>query len=113
MIAHESAMGDIEKGTAERRHDLRKVAVAITGEAGRQATLRAKGRGAVAEQILDMAFAHDVKVREDAALTQMLETVELDSPVPWPALNAVCDVLTKVYEATSRPSLASFKPEVG
>jgi flagellar biosynthesis protein len=93
---------------AERRHDLGKVAVAVTGEAGRQATVRAKGRGAIAEQILDLAFAHDVKVREDKALTQMLETVELDSPIPWPALNAVCAVLTKVYEATAQDRPEGF-----
>ncbi len=94
-------MGAPDNKLAERRYDLDKLAVAITGENGRQATLRAKGRGAVAEQILDLAFAHDVKVREDAALTQMLETVELDSPIPRPALNAACEILTKVYEATT------------
>lgn len=101
-------MGDTNHWSAERRYDRDKIAVAVTGEAGRQATLRAKGRGAVAEQILDLAFANDVKVREDAALTQMLETVELDSPIPWPALNAVSAVLTKVYEATRKPAPDDF-----
>jgi flagellar biosynthesis protein len=95
-------MSSNENPPAERPHDMSKIAVAVTGEAGRQAIVRARGRGAVAEQILDIAFAHDVKVREDKALTQMLETVELDSPIPWPALNAVCAVLTKVYEATAQ-----------
>ncbi len=101
-------MGDTRSTAAESRPTLRKSAIAVSGEEGRQARVRAKGRGAVAEQILDIAFAHDVKVREDAALTQLLETVELDSPVPWPALNAVCAVLTKVYEATHKPAPEGF-----
>jgi flagellar biosynthesis protein len=101
-------MGAEENPQAERRYHLDKTAVAITGENGRQATVRAKGRGALAEQILDLAFANDVKVREDAALTKMLETVELDSPIPWPALNAVCAVLTKVYETTAQDRPEGF-----
>jgi type III secretion system FlhB-like substrate exporter len=41
-----------------------------------------------------------VKVREDKALTQMLEAYELESPIPLPALDAVCKILCHVYEAT-------------
>jgi flagellar biosynthesis protein len=84
----------------ERSYDLDKIALAIKGEDGRQAKLMAKGRGAVAEQILNLAFSHDVKVREDKALTQMLEAYELESPIPLPALDAVCKILCHVYEAT-------------
>jgi flagellar biosynthesis protein len=101
MTRHNGGMGET---AAERRYDLTKSAIAVTGEAGRQAVVRAKGRGAVAEHILDLAFEHGVKVREDAALTQLLEAVELDSPIPLPALNAVCEILTRVYQATAGPA---------
>lgn len=62
--------------------------------------LVAKGRGALAEQILALAFAHGVKVRQDAALTEMLEAFEVESPIPAPALDAVAAVLSHVYAAT-------------
>ncbi len=82
--------------------DLEKIAVAIKGQPGKSATLVAKGRGLLAEQILELAFAHDVKVREDAAITDMLDAYELDSPIPLPALQAVCAILTHVYQATRK-----------
>lgn len=85
-----------------------KVAVAVTGEPGRQAKLVAKGRGALAEQILAIAFDNEVKVREDRALIDMLAAFEVDSLIPLPALQAVCTVLTHVYTATSRERPEGF-----
>lgn len=83
----------------DRTYNLSKAAVAIKGTSEGQAVLVAKGRGAVAEQILDLAFANDVKVREDKALVGILEAFELDSPIPPPALDAVAVVLAHVYAA--------------
>lgn len=74
-------------------------AVAITDQPDGP-LLVAKGRGALAEQILALAFEHGVKVRQDAALTGILETFELESPIPAPALDAVAAVLAHVYAAT-------------
>lgn len=82
------------------RHDMSKLALAVEGRDGRQAVVTARGKGAIAEQILTLAFAHDVKVREDKALAQMLAAYDLDTPIPLPALDAVCQLLVHVYEAT-------------
>lgn len=59
----------------------------------------AKGHGAVAEQILQLAFASGVKVREDANLTEILEAIEIDTEVPLHALAAVAEILSYVYRA--------------
>jgi len=59
----------------------------------------ASGRGELARQILDLAFAAGVKVREDADLVEILAAVDLDSPVPLEALMAVAEILTYVYRA--------------
>lgn len=85
-----------------------KIAVAVSGEAGRQAKLVAKGRGALAEQILAVAFENEVKVREDSTLIDMLVACEVDSPIPLPALEAVCAVLSHVYAATHRDRPEGF-----
>jgi flagellar biosynthesis protein len=86
----------------------RQAAIAIKGtEPARGGALRpdtapriiAKGHGAVAEQILQLAFATGVKVREDANLAEILEAIEIDTEVPLHALAAVAEILNYVYRA--------------
>lgn len=79
----------------------RAVAVAIedaTG-AGELPKITAAGRGKLAEQILQIAFERGIKVREDAALAEMLAQIELDSPIPSEAFMAIAEILTYVYRA--------------
>ena len=61
----------------------------------------ATGRGAVAEQILQLAFASGVKVREDADLAEVLSHLEIDSPIPLEAYAAVAEILAYVYRANA------------
>ncbi len=58
----------------------------------------ASGYGALAEQILEIAFKNGVKVREDRDLAQMLAMVELDSEIPTEALVAVAEILSYIYK---------------
>ena len=59
----------------------------------------AKGRGAVAEQILAIAFENGVRVREDADLMAILENLELDSVIPTAVFATVAEILRYVYQA--------------
>ncbi len=59
----------------------------------------AAGRGTVAEQILALAFAHGIKVREDPDLAELLSAVDLDSEIPVEAFTAVAEILSYVYRA--------------
>lgn len=86
---HQSAIAI--KGT-----DAENVGAPLTNTAPR---IVAKGRGAVAEQILQLAFATGVKVREDANLAEILEAIEIDTEVPLHALAAVAEILNYVYRA--------------
>lgn len=82
----------------------RAVAVAVQadgGDADAPAKIVAAGRGRLAEQILEMAFANGVKVREDADLAEMLAKLELDTPIPSEAIVAVAEILARVYEANA------------
>ena len=85
----------------------RPVAVALEYAPGKSSLPRvvATGRGAVAEQILELAFANGVKVREDADLAQMLAAVDVDCEIPIEALVAVADILARVYQANGEASL--------
>lgn len=67
----------------------------------------AKGKDAIAEQILQIAFALDIKVREDAELAEILSLIDVDSEIPLEALAAVAEILAYVYRANANmPSLA-------
>lgn len=78
-------------------------AVALEYERGQDTAPRitASGKGFVAEQILAVAFAHGVKVREDADLVEVLEKIEVDSPIPLEAFAAVAEILAYVYKANA------------
>jgi flagellar biosynthesis protein len=76
----------------------RPVAIAIKdGRTGALPRVTANGRGSAAEQILELAFAHGVRVREDADLAEILASVDVDSDIPIEAIVAVAEVLAYVY----------------
>ncbi len=60
----------------------------------------AGGRGRIAEQILQIAFANGVKVREDTDLAQLLTSIDINSEIPVEAFATVAEILTYVYQAT-------------
>lgn len=62
----------------------------------------ASGKGYVAEQILSLAFANGVKVRQDADLVQILSALDLDSDIPPEAFVAVAEILAYVYNANQQ-----------
>lgn len=79
------------------------VALAFRPDKGDEAPrVVASGKGELAREILDLAFAAGVKVREDADLVEILAAVDVDSPVPLEALMAVAEILTYVYLANGR-----------
>lgn len=97
---------DTESGTGSGR-SRRPLAVALRYQPGETRLPRvvASGRGAVAEQIVQLAFANDVRVREDADLVELLSAVDLDCEIPIEALVAVAEILAYVYRAnSSRPA---------
>lgn len=82
----------------------RAVAIALHREPERDSRPKvvAKGHGALAAQILAIAFERNVKVRTDADLAEILSAVEVESEVPLEALAAVAEILSYVYRATNR-----------
>ena len=88
------------------------VAVALDSDpSGRRAPkVIAKGRGAVADQILQIAFDRGVKVRSDADLAEILGAVELESEIPLEALAAVAEILSYVYRSQAAAAREQTEP---
>ena len=59
----------------------------------------AKGRGALAAQIVALARDHGVAVRRDQDLAALLSTLEVDCPIPVAAFAAVAEILGHLYRA--------------
>lgn len=87
--------------SSQKKIPERNTAVALQQDGDKRAAPRvtAAGRGKIAETILQLAFAHDVKVREDGELAEMLAKIEIDSPIPSEAFTAVAEILSYVYRA--------------
>lgn len=62
----------------------------------------ASGEGHLAEQIVAIAFANGIKVREDADLVEILSVLEVDSMIPLEAFQAVGEILSYVYRANGQ-----------
>lgn len=80
------------------------IAVALDDGSGSDGVphITATGRGAVAEQILNVAFERGIKVRQDADLAEILAKFDIDSPIPVEALAAVAEILSYVYLSNNK-----------
>ncbi|MCH8183235.1 MAG: EscU/YscU/HrcU family type III secretion system export apparatus switch protein [Proteobacteria bacterium] len=89
----------------------RKVAIALEYDQARDRAPRviASGAGAVAEQILEIAFAQGVQVREDADLVQVLGALDVDSIIPTEVLAAVAEILSYVYRVNREALLREMQ----
>ena len=74
-------------------------AVALTYDKDKDAAPRvvAKGRGQVAEKIIETAKAFHVPLVEDENLVQVLEAFDLETQIPPELYYAVAEVLAFVY----------------
>ncbi len=57
----------------------------------------AKGRGAVAVRILELAHENDVPVREDEDLVELLSHCQMGDEIPVDVYGAVAQLLTWLY----------------
>ena len=57
----------------------------------------AKGRGEIAEKIIEVAKAHNVPLYEDKNLIQILEALDLETEIPPELYRAVAEVLSFIY----------------
>tara|TARA_B100000513_G_C11815090_1_gene156955 strand:+ start:133 stop:540 length:408 start_codon:yes stop_codon:yes gene_type:complete len=99
---------DREPGNIQRIPDAKDaiaVALAESTVPGKAPTVVAGGRGRVAEQILQLAFANGVKVREDADLAQLLTTIDMEEEIPVEAFAAVAEILIYLYRANGADDL--------
>ncbi|HDH53697.1 MAG TPA: flagellar biosynthesis protein FlhB [Nitrospirae bacterium] len=79
-------------------------AAALKYSRGKDSTPRlvAKGRGKVAEKIIEIAKAHGIPVKEDKELVDLLSALDLYREIPPDLYKAVAEILAFVYSLKNR-----------
>ncbi|MGO4735248.1 EscU/YscU/HrcU family type III secretion system export apparatus switch protein [Bosea sp. 2KB_26] len=72
------------------------LAVALKYDGHGAPRVTAKGRGELAQRIIETAREHDVDIERNAVLAQALSTVELDDQIPEELYRAAAQVIAFV-----------------
>ncbi len=89
----------------ERQEELAdKKAVALQYEMGkdRAPKVTAKGRGLIAEKIIEVAEQHNIPLHQDREMVQVLEALDLDTEIPSELFRAVAEVLAFIYRMNKK-----------
>ncbi len=62
----------------------------------------ASGKGAAAENIIKVAELHDLPIRKDEDLVELLSKVEIDREIPEKLYIAVAEVFKFIYTVTNK-----------
>lgn len=81
----------------------RTVAAAIQYDPEKDAAPRvtAKGKGYVADKIIELAKKHGIPVKNDPGLVEILSRLDIDEQIPVEVYRAVAEILAFVYSLNS------------
>ena len=80
------------------------IAAAVRYDAEKEGSPRAtaKGRGYVAEQIIELAAQNGIPIKEDPALVEVLSRLDIDQHIPVELYQAIAEILAFVYSLNNR-----------
>lgn len=83
--------------------DKQKKAVALKyGEEDAVPKVAAKGKGWLAEKIIEIAKQNDLPIRSDADLVEILEKVELNQEIPLEVYAVVAEIFAYIYRVNQQ-----------
>lgn len=84
--------------------DKRAKAAALSYKQGKDSAPKvvAKGSGLMAEKIMEVARKHNIPLREDPQLVEVLSTLDLHQEIPPELYKAVAEILAFVYRLTKK-----------
>lgn len=84
--------------------EKRKKAVALQyrHQVDRAPKVVAKGQGIIAERIMEIAAEHNIPLKRDPALIEVLSKMDLDQEIPPELYRAVAEILAYVYKMTGK-----------
>lgn len=82
---------------SERAAQLKAAALKYNAQTDSAPVVKAKGAGAMAEKIIQTAREHNVPIKEDADLVELLVQLDLDQEIPPEMYKIVAEILAFVY----------------
>ncbi len=79
------------------------IAVSLEYEGEGAPKVTAKGRGFIAQEIIEHAKAHQIPIQKNSELVTVLSEVELNQEIPEQLYEAVAQVLIFAYEVSGKP----------
>lgn len=81
--------------------EKRKQAVALSYQSEQSAAPKvvAKGKGLVAENIMEKAKDHNVVIQEDASLVELLSKLNINEHIPEELYHVVAEVFAFIYKS--------------
>ncbi len=92
--------------TMKKEKPKKAVALKYEKEKDRAPRVTAKGRGDIAKRILEIAKEHNIPIREDADLVEVLSKLDLEEEIPADLYRVIAEVLSFIYRINSGNSLA-------
>jgi flagellar biosynthesis protein len=86
---------------------LKVIALRYQAKADRAPKIAAKGRGHIAERMLEIAKTQNIPIREDKNLVEILSHLDLNQEIPPEVYKAVAQILAFVYRISQRCQSAS------
>lgn len=81
---------------------IENLAVSLEYEGSGAPKVTAKGRGYIAQEIIEAARAHNIPIQQDPELVNLLSQVELDQEIPEALYEAVAQVLIFAYQLSGK-----------
>jgi flagellar biosynthesis protein len=98
----------IRRGASERTNvtgkEPHKQAVALKYDSAENSApvVVAKGRGKIAEAIMDKAAENGVPIQQDVSLVEVLSKLDIDQEIPSELYTLVAEILSFVYRSDRR-----------
>jgi len=95
-------MSSEQKDSKEQRSVRKAVALKYEPGVHKAPVVTAKGRGYLAEQILEQAAEHNVPVQQDSSLVEVLSKLDVDQSIPPELYTLVAEILSFVYRSDQK-----------
>ncbi|MBB5172094.1 EscU/YscU/HrcU family type III secretion system export apparatus switch protein [Texcoconibacillus texcoconensis] len=80
-----------------QKSQQRAVALNYDGEKDEAPKVKAKGRGYVADQLVDIAEKNNIPIQEDSSLVELLAQLEVNEQIPTELYEVVAELFAFIY----------------
>lgn len=90
------------KHNSMKEESKKAIALKYKPEKDKAPKIVAKGRGYIADKIVEIAKQHGVPLREDQALVEVLSKLDIYEEIPVELYKAVAEILVFVYKIKNK-----------